>query len=216
MTDVHIILAAPKQSAIRPLIQSEGFVIGVDGGASAAWEEDITLDLALGDFDSIEQSKDGVIKKQVKEVLTFPSEKDDTDAELALLYVMENLEAKNIYLYNWSGGRQDHLYSLFMLVLQERFEALIPKLQFISESNRIAYYLPGEYQLNKEESMDYLSFILLTSEVSQLTIEGAKYSVKKMDYQEPRALISNEFLTNSAYFSFEKGIVAVIQSRDYK
>ena len=215
MTDVHIILAAPKQTAIKPLIQSEGFVIGVDGGASVAWEEDITLDLALGDFDSIEQSKDGVIKKQVREVLTFPSEKDDTDAELALLYVMENLEAENIYLYNWSGGRQDHLYSLFMLVLQKRFESLIPKLQFISENNRIAYYLPGEYQLNKEESMDYLSFILLT-QVSQLTIEEVKYSIEKKSYQEPRALISNQFLTDIAYFSFEHGIIAVIQSRDHQ
>lgn len=215
MTDVHIILAAPKQTAIKPLIQSEGFVIGVDGGASVAWEEDITLDLALGDFDSIEQSKDGVIKKQIREVLTFPSEKDDTDAELALLYVMENLEAENIYLYNWSGGRQDHLYSLFMLVLQKRFESLIPKLQFISENNRIAYYLPGEYQLNKEESMDYLSFILLT-QVSQLTIEEVKYSIEKKSYQEPRALISNQFLTDIAYFSFEHGIIAVIQSRDHQ
>lgn len=215
MTDVHIILAAPKQTAIKPLIPSEGFVIGVDGGASVAWEEDITLDLALGDFDSIEQSKDGVIKKQVREVLTFPSEKDDTDAELALLYVMENLEAENIYLYNWSGGRQDHLYSLFMLVLQKRFESLIPKLQFISENNRIAYYLPGEYQLNKEESMDYLSFILLT-QVSQLTIEEVKYSIEKKSYQEPRALISNQFLTDIAYFSFEHGIIAVIQSRDHQ
>ncbi len=215
MTDVHIILAAPTDRAIKHLIESEGFVIGVDGGAKVAWEENIALDLALGDFDSLGQSKAGAIKKQVRETLTFPSEKDDTDAELALLYVLENLEAENIYLYNWAGGRQDHLYSLFMLVLQERFKALIPKLQFISDNNRIAYYLPGEYQLKKEKSMDYLSFILLT-EVSQLTIEEVKYSVENKSYQEPRALISNEFLTDSAYFSFEQGIIAVIQSRDHQ
>ena len=34
-----------------------------------------------------------------KEVLNFPTKKDDTDAELALSYVLKNLQADNIYLY---------------------------------------------------------------------------------------------------------------------
>ena len=97
MIDVHIILAAPKETEIKPLIQSDGFVIGVDGGAKIALEESIQLDLALGDFDSVNHFEHLEIKKHAKKIDTFPSEKDDTDAELALLYVLKNIEAKNIY-----------------------------------------------------------------------------------------------------------------------
>ncbi|MDN6195138.1 MAG: hypothetical protein L0I93_01435, partial [Atopostipes suicloacalis] len=93
MIDVHIILAAPKQEKIKPLLQSEGFIIGVDGGAEIALEESIELDLALGDFDSITYNNSLEIKKNSKSLFTFPSEKDDTDAELALLYILENIEA---------------------------------------------------------------------------------------------------------------------------
>lgn len=213
MEDVHIILAAPQQSSIKSLIQSDGYVIGVDGGAKIAWEENIQLDLALGDFDSLENSKGSKIIDCAKEVYTFPSEKDDTDAELALLYVLENIETENIYIYNWSGGRQDHLHSLYMLVLQRRFRSLIPKIQFVSENNRIVYYLPGEHELIKHNSMDYLSIVLLTK-VKQLTLKNVKYTVNNVSYEEPRALISNEFLDKKANLSFKSGIIAVIQTRD--
>lgn len=214
MQDVHIILAAPKESEIKALIHSEGLVIGVDGGAFIAVEEDINLDIALGDFDSVNDSEHSAVKNHANKIYTFPSEKDDTDTELALIYVLENIETDKIYLYNWYGGRLDHLYSLQMLVLQERFHSLIPKIHFVGDHNFVSYYLPGEYQISKKDQMDYLSFILITK-VRKLTLSGVKYSLEEVDYPLPRALISNEFLTKEAQLSFEKGIIAVIQSQDH-
>ncbi|MDN6162537.1 MAG: thiamine diphosphokinase, partial [Atopostipes sp.] len=141
MPDVHIILAAPNKKKIKPLLQSEGLVIGVDGGAKIAIEESITLDVALGDFDSVDEEEYLAIKKEVGLIYSFSSEKDDTDAELALLYVLDNVEANNIYFYNWHGGRVDHLQSILMIVLQERFYSIVPRIHFISENNVISHYL---------------------------------------------------------------------------
>ncbi len=210
---MHIILGAPRAEEVKPLIQSQGLVIGVDRGALIAIEEGIKLDIALGDFDSVSSEEKLKVEQYAEEIYRFPSDKDDTDAELALLYVLENVKPVNIFLYNWSGGRIDHLYSLLMVVLQERFLSIVSKVNFIAGSNHISYYLPGEYTLKKIDQMNYLSLILLTN-VEQLTLSNVSYPLKKKDFDLPRALISNEFLSDEAFLSFYQGIVAVIQSRD--
>lgn len=210
---MHIILGAPQTEELKPLIQSPGVVIGVDRGALIAIEEGITLDIALGDFDSVSTEEKAKVQYYAQEVHNFPTNKDDTDAELALLYVLDNLADANIYLYNWSGGRIDHLYSLLMLVLQERFLPLVSRIQFIAGDNQISYYLPGEYKLEKIDRMTYLSLVLLTK-VEKLTLSNVSYPLKEADFTLPRALISNEFISHQARLSFDEGIIAVIQSRD--
>lgn len=210
---MHIILGAPQAEKLKPLIQSQGLVIGVDRGAFIAIEEGIKLDVALGDFDSVSNKEKLKVKQHADEIFSFPSNKDDTDAELALLYILENVEAANIYLYNWSGGRIDHLYSLLMVVLQVRFLPIVPKIKFIAGNNYISYYLAGEYNLKKIDQMKYLSLILLTK-VKQLTLSNVNYPLKEADFDFPRALISNEFGNEEALLSFAEGIIAVIQSRD--
>lgn len=215
MTNIHIVLGAPKVEKIKPLIQTEGIVIGVDRGALHALEEGITVDLALGDFDSISDEEKKMLDKTVKQTISHPSEKDDTDTEIAFNYALKNYEFENIFVYNWYGGRVDHLHSLLMVVLQKRFETLVPKLKFVSADNHIEYYLPGEYTLHKMTEMDYLSYILLT-EVKGLTLKEVKYEVEDRDFAHPLALISNEFKNKEAILTFEEGIVAAIQSKDSK
>lgn len=210
---MHIILGAPQEKELKPLIQSQGIVIGVDRGALIAIEEGIELDIALGDFDSVSHEEKLKVKQHATEIFNFPTNKDDTDTELALMYVLDNLDVTNIYIYNWGGGRIDHLYSLLMVVLQERFLPLVSKIKFVAANNYISYYLPGEHNLKKLEHMKYLSFILLTK-IEQLTLRDVSYPLQKADFAFPRALISNEFTNKEASFSFSEGIIAVIQSRD--
>lgn len=213
MEDVHIILAAPKKEKIKSQLRSNGFTIGVDGGAELALAESIDLDLALGDFDSISSLDALNIGKYAKKVISFPSKKDDTDTELALLYVMEHIKTNNIYIYNWYGGRLDHLQSIMMLALQERFRSILSKIKFISKKNIVSYYLPGKYELVKEKKMDYLSLILLTK-IKKLSLGKVSYPLKDKDYSSPKALISNEFINKKALLSFNEGIISIIQSRD--
>ena len=213
MKAIHIILGAPKVEEIKPLIQANGVIIGVDRGALYALEEGIEVDVALGDFDSISDEEKLMLDNVIKETGSYPSEKDDTDTEIAFEHALKNYDADNIYVYNWYGGRVDHLHSLLMVVLQKRFEQLVPKLKFVSKDNHIEYFLPGEYHLRKMKEMHYLSYILLT-EVKGLTLKGVKYEVERTDFERPLALISNEFKNNEAILIFEEGIVAAIQSRD--
>ena len=213
MKTVHIVLGAPKGEKLNPLISEKGLVIGVDRGAIFAVEEEIKVDIALGDFDSITTEEKELLSNKVDEILNYSADKDDTDTEIALLYVLENYPNAKILIYNWYGGRIDHLYSILMLAHQERFQPFVSNLQFISENNHISYYLPGEYTIDKIESMNYLSYILLTK-VKNLTLEAVKYPLKKVDFEQPQALISNEFISEQASFSFTEGIIGVVQSTD--
>lgn len=213
MEAVHIVLGAPKEENIAPLMHQEGIVIGVDRGALFAINEGIAVDIALGDFDSITPEEKEVLQIEAGDIFNFPTDKDDTDTEIALLYVLKNYPETDVYFYNWYGGRIDHLYSLLLVVLQKRFKPLIPYLHFISEKNHISFYLPGEHEIQKIEDMDYLSYILLT-EVKDLTLQHVKYTLEKESFEQPHALISNEFLTDKASFSFRDGIIGVVQSTD--
>lgn len=213
MENVHIVLGAPKEKAIQPLMKEAGLVIGVDRGALFALEEKITVDIAVGDFDSISPEEKRQVQQQAKKVMSYPTDKEDTDTEIALLHVLKYYEEAEIYFYNWYGGRIDHLYSILLIVLQERFKQLVPKLHLVSGKNHISYFLPGTHTVDKMEEMDYLSYILLT-EVKELTLNEVKYPLTEKSFAKPIALISNEFLNEQATFSFTEGIIATIQSRD--
>lgn len=213
MKKVHIILGAPKQEAIKPLMDEKGIVIGVDRGALLAIQEKIQVDIAIGDFDSISKEEKNIIQLNVGKLMNFPADKDDTDAELAVLYAVEHYPGSEIYIYNWYGGRIDHMYSILLLAVQKRFETAIQNLYYVSEKNHISFYLPGEHELTKMRKMDYLSFVLLTA-VEHLSLYDVKYTLEDKSFEQPLALISNEFIDNKASFSFKNGIIAAVQSRD--
>lgn len=80
------------------------YVIGVDGGCDWA-KGKIPFDETLGDFDSAKTLPDPPPAK------IYPSQKDETDGELALSRALELCEttgADKIEIYGGGGGREDH------------------------------------------------------------------------------------------------------------
>ena len=58
--------------------------IGADSGAIVLLEQGIPIHLALGDFDSVSELEYEQIKQHTVNIKEYPSEKDETDLELAL------------------------------------------------------------------------------------------------------------------------------------
>lgn len=61
--------------------------------------------------------------------------------------------------------------------------------------------------------MKYLAYCCLTP-VSALTLKGSKYVLENKAVEYPTSYASNEFLSDTAEFSFSDGMIAVIQSKD--
>ncbi|WP_423189557.1 thiamine diphosphokinase [Alkalibacterium sp. f15] len=209
----HIVLGAPTDNAVFPSPRTEDIVIGVDRGAIECLSRGITVTTAVGDFDSISTEEKANLKASADSYIEHDADKDDTDAEIALSLAVKDETVSQISVYNWSGGRLDHLLSILYMVYQPRFIDRIGSIKLINETNTINFYHPGDYTIVKEESKTYLSFVGMTA-IEKLTLKKVKYPLDNKSYHYPVALVSNEFLKEECRFSFEKGILAVIQSGD--
>ncbi|MBU5366276.1 thiamine diphosphokinase [Enterococcus devriesei] len=188
-------------------------IIGIDRGNLFLLRRGIVPDLAIGDFDSLNEKEKEEVFGQVGEVLTAPAEKDDTDTQLALVKAFERFPQAEVTLIGATGGRLDHLLANLWLGLEPRFQPFLSQITISDRGNTIKYLAPGSYRLEQEVEMKYVAFCCLTS-VKELSLTNFKYELKKADFPQPTSLASNEFLIGQAEVSFSKGMIAVIQSRD--
>ncbi|MFQ7236135.1 MAG: thiamine diphosphokinase [Enterococcus hulanensis] len=188
-------------------------IIGIDRGNLFLLRRGIVPDLAIGDFDSLNEDERKEVFAGVGEVSTSPAEKDDTDTQLALVKTFERYPEAEVTLIGATGGRLDHLLANLWLGVEPRFSPFISQIKIADQGNVVSYIAPGSYQIAKIASMKYLAFCCLTP-VRKLSLKNVKYELSKVDFLQPTSLASNEFLTGQAEVSFSEGLIAVIQSRD--
>lgn len=188
-------------------------IIGIDRGNLFLLRQGIVPDLAIGDFDSLNEAEKVEVFSQVTEILTSPAEKDDTDTQLALVTAFERFPTAEVTLIGATGGRLDHLLANLWLGVEPRFRPFLSQIKIVDQGNVVSYLAPGSYQLAQNPSMKYLAFCCLTP-VKKLVLKNVKYELSGVDFLQPTSLASNEFLTGMAEVSFLTGLIAVIQSRD--
>lgn len=154
------------------------------------------------------------VEKQIKDVRKLPAEKDETDTQVAVTIAINELHASQINIFGATGGRLDHLLANFFLVLEERFRPYATRINLVDRQNVVQFFTPGKHVIEKIPQMKYLAFINLTA-VKNLNLIDEKYSLKDFSSDYPISWASNEFVGQSAHFSFDSGMVAVIQSRDF-
>jgi thiamine pyrophosphokinase len=185
--------------------------IGADKGALFVIEQKMTLDYAIGDFDSVSEEQLEIIKIHSKSLDQFPIEKDFTDLELALKRALALNPAK-IYFFGVTGGRLDH--TLINIQLLEQVLSFNVYGVIIDRDNELVLHYPGEHHIIHNEHFPTVSFIPLTKEVSGLTLSGFYYPLTNATIKMGSTLsISNKLISNNGTFSFDKGIVLVVRSR---
>jgi thiamine pyrophosphokinase len=212
---MEILLAAGAKPATWPRIQAENYdyFIGIDRGSLYLLEAGLPLDLAVGDFDSLNEAEKEIVFSAAKEVLQSPAEKDDTDTQLGMVSAFERFPEASVTLIGATGGRIDHLLANLWLGLEPRFQPFLSQITLLDSQNHFTYYLPGDHRICKQPEMKYLAYCCLTP-VESLTLKESKYTLNNENVRYPTSYASNEFLTETASFSFTKGVIAVIQSKD--
>ncbi|MBN2879387.1 MAG: thiamine diphosphokinase [Clostridia bacterium] len=122
MMNCVIILNGDKTytSEAEKIIENSQLVICADGGAKWASDQKISIDVIIGDMDSIDENLlSGYIQTQTK-IIRVPKEKDETDGVLAVDYAIK-AGAKCVNILGAEGGRMDHQLGNIMLLkrLQE-------------------------------------------------------------------------------------------------
>lgn len=214
------LVAGGKNHLLAQLLQPYDFwkntrFIGIDGGALELLKLSSPLDIAIGDFDSIEKNEFDLIKMVAKKIITAPSEKDDTDTQMALAQAMKEYPNARVYiLLGATGGRVDHFLSVLGMAVEKRFEEIVEKIELHDEKNVIRFLKAGNHTIGKLDNYSYVSFACL-NKVEGLSIKKAKYELAKTDVENPYCYTSNEFVDSKPIeVSFSSGVVAVIQAKD--
>ncbi|CZR05494.1 thiamine diphosphokinase [Trichococcus ilyis] len=211
-----VIVVGGDQTGVAALVRryaASHRLVGADRGALTLAGLFANFDAAIGDFDSVTPQEMENIKKKCRDCRILPAQKDETDTEAAIAYAIESFQPDEIILLGAFGGRLDHLMSNLWLAFHPLVKGMAGKISLMDQQNTLRFYLPGSYVLEKEAEKKYLSFIGMTP-VKSLTLTGVAYPLVEKDYAYPIALISNEFNGTEMHFSFESGLLAVIQSSD--
>lgn len=180
-------------------------VICADGGYGHTEKLNITPDVIIGDNDSW----NGEYPEEIKSI-KCPSEKDYTDTERCIDYAIEN-GCREILIYGGLGGRLDHEFSNYCLLLYALKKGA--KVVLLDKYNEI--WMEDKPFTLKKDKKKYVSFFPYGGEVQDFSVKGLKYEGDNINLNTDSTLtVSNEFLNSSAEISFSSGYVLVMLCND--
>ena len=183
----------------------EDFVICCDQGYEYAIKIGCSIHLIVGDFDSISCP----LPKNM-EILTFPSEKDDSDSVIAVKEGLKRGYNEFALLYSL-GGRLDHTI------------ANLQTLSFIKEQGGVAtlYGVENTATIIKNESIAVpyidnfaLSIYAVNQKAVGVSVDGVQYKLENATLTNCFPLgLSNKITGEQANISVNDGSLFIIRSR---
>lgn len=182
--------------------ESNEYLVGVDSGLEYLLDLNKKIDLAVGDFDSINQNLIEKIKLKSTKIINLDINKNMTDLAFALDYIYNNMDYDSIEVYGGIGGRIDHFLANLNLISKYNFS--------MKDNSHFIYLLSkGKHQIKNFKK--YISFFAI-EDVYELTLKGFKFDLDSYYLSTNDSLcVSNE---GSGQVDFNKGKLLVIMSDD--
>ncbi|HGA0079634.1 TPA: thiamine diphosphokinase [Streptococcus agalactiae] len=188
------------------------YFVGIDRGSLFLLKNGLSLDMAVGDFDSITEDELLYIKHYCSNIVSASAEKNDTDTELALKTIFKEFPEAQVTVFGAFGGRIDHMMSNIFLPSDIDLEPFMSQIRLKDEQNIVTYLPSGKNQVSRIEGMSYVSF--MPESESTLQISGAKYELNKSNYFKKKMYSSNEFMTSPIEVELKDGYLIIIYSKD--
>ena len=197
------------------------YCIAADSGLVMADKLGLTVDLLLGDYDSVDKKMFEKYNGNTK-TITYPCEKDYTDTHLALKKAIEKIKKlqdtskdgteDEIAIIGATGTRYDHAFTN-IFVLDESLEAGI-RCAIYDKNNKI-YLADKSFEIRKDKQFgDYLSFAPMTPEAG-LSLSGVKYPLDRYTLRQGESICqSNEITEIIAKVEIFTGKLVVFETRD--
>jgi thiamine pyrophosphokinase len=203
-----IIAASPSNNTtdLPNLAAGADLVVAADGGAAIALIHGVRPDLVVGDMDSVAREVLDALEKDAVELVHFPSHKDETDLELALLEAVQR-GADDITIVGALGGRLDHtlgnIYLLTMPELKGRRVRLV-------DGDEEVFVIRDEAEW-RGRAGDTVSLIPLTPEAAGIETRGLEYPLRGESLiMGPGRGISNRMVGDGAGVSVADGILLAV------
>lgn len=180
--------------------------VAVDGGARALLRRGLRPDVALGDWDSLTPAELERLRQMDVAVHTFPTDKDATDLELALLHAAEH-GAREMHVFGALGGRWDQTAANLLLLAHP---CLRTRRVVLHDGGQRLWLIRGRDQIAGAVG-DLVSFVPLGGPARGVTLRGVAYPL------ENRALpwagtrgVSNRFVAPHVDVHVREGMLLAI------
>lgn len=196
------VVASEVPSDLRKIIDIDSYLVyACDGAVEPLLKQKIAIELAIGDFDSLENQS---LLEGIK-VIKLSEVKDYSDTYFALQKAYESAD-EVILIGGIKGNRADHFIANVMLL--EKY----PDLIIMDETNKIKLLTKGTYPI-KKEGFTYLSIFPL--EDIKITLTGVLYPLIEEELSCYDVLgLSNEIKSKYATLHLHRGTILLIQSKE--
>ena len=198
-------------SESEPCCLNDSFdlILASDGGYRTAKKMDLAIDVLIGDFDSITSEELKEAESKGIKIISFPTDKDKTDGELAVDYAISEGSTELVILGSFKEELDHALGNLFLLFKIDKVgivSKLITQLYEIEIINSEKEYL--------EKQGHELSLIPVSETVEELNIEGSRYNLTNVKVEMGQTLtLRNVIIDKRARVYFKKGKVLSILKR---
>ena len=198
-----------QPEAVRALLCPDDYVIAVNGGTHHALSVEVVPHVIIGDLDSLGLAEEARVKSVRANIFRFPSRKDETDLELALMHAIEK-GANEILLFAALGGRLDQSFGNVCLLT-------LPELQGIDvriiEGNQMAFLIRDSAQISGNPG-DIVSILPIGGDAIGITNDGLEWPLDNatLPLGTTRG-ISNVLVGKQAHISVRQGMLLCVVTR---
>lgn len=163
-------------------------MVAVDQAVSFVYKEGIQIDLAIGDFDSLD---DKSVLKNINTIY-LDTDKNETDTEAAIQYAKKLKPTKIIVLGGVGGNRVEHTYANLLLLSK------YSDIEIVTNESLIKMLKEGEHAITFNGYVN-----LFTMKEARVTLTGFRYNLDNF------LIKSNDILGISNEVENEKGMILV-------
>lgn len=192
----------------RTQVKQGDLLIAADGGALHCLELDLTPDLVIGDFDSLQQEDLNILESRGAEIIRYPARKDYTDLELALQHAVQR-GAEDILVIAALGARWDQTLANLLLPAAATLEETTVSLVDGPQELRLLRG-PDRLELTGRKG-EIVSLVPLGGPAEIITTSGLEYPLngETLDFGSTRG-ISNVMLGRKASIHLQRGLLLCI------
>ena len=209
----------PNLDAARALLHADDFIIAADGGTHNALALGLMPNVIIGDLDSLTLNAQE-LRDQGVQVIQFPSDKNETDLELAIQHAAA-MQPEQVVIVGALGGRLDQtLGNIALLSNLQPFESLRTSpstfdLRLDDGVEELYFCRASSPQGNQAEvhgrSGELVSLIPWGAPVEGVRTDGLRWPLSDETlYPNKTRGISNELLGEQATVRIRSGLLLVV------
>jgi thiamine pyrophosphokinase len=199
----------PDLKSAQSLLKEGDFWIAADGGSRHALACGRAPDVLIGDLDSLPDSARESLRRAGTKVRTHPSEKDETDLELAVWFALRE-GFSSILIVGGLGGRTDQIVANLSLLA----DPALREYDIRIDDGREEALCVRESAVLLGATGDVVSLIPFGLAAEGVVTEGLQYPLREETLLPSRTRgVSNRMTESKAEISLERGVLLCIHTR---